>query len=360
MKNPTKNVGQAGLWSAVFDQDLCTGCAACVNLCPSIGNYQDNTFILHECDRIDGRCHLYCPRTPTDLEELRNLLFDSEDLGLELGPMKSFYVTRAADVQVRDAAQHGGTVSALISLAFRKGLVDASVLAGQRSDFLPESVTVRDPKEVPGKAGSKFVVSPTVGMFNRACRGDAERIGVVATPCQCLALAKMRAYAEETDKPCVEKLKLVIGLFCGWALSWRGFKALLAEKVRDAEIIGVDIPPSSHQCMEVYTNKGTVEVPIKDVQECVRPSCKYCPDMTAEFADISVGSARSPEGWAVDRGWNQVIVRTVVGEELLNLAREEGVLEFKTVPDGNLDKLKAASMNKKRASHKILTEKTCG
>ena len=252
-------------------------------------------------------------------------------------------MTRAADVQVRDAAQHGGTVSALISLAFRKGLVDAAVLAGQRSDLLPESITVRDPKEVAGKAGSKFVVSPTVGMFNRACRGDAERIGVVATPCQCLALAKMRAYAEEMDKPCVDKLKLVIGLFCGWALSWRGLKALLAEKVRDAEIIGVDIPPSSHQCMEVYTSKGTVEVPIKDVQECVRPSCKYCPDMTAEFADISVGSSRSPEGWEVDKGWNQVIVRTVVGEELLNVSemtvRPGSVLVGREVCDleGELD-----------------------
>jgi coenzyme F420 hydrogenase subunit beta len=102
--------------------------------------------------------------------------------------------------------------------------------------------------------------------------------------------------------------------------------------------------------MEVYTSEGTVEVPIKDVLACVRPSCNYCPDMTAEFADISVGSSRSPEGWEVDRGWNQVIVRTVVGEELLNVAREEGVLEFKAVPQGNLEKLKAASMNKKQAS----------
>jgi len=72
--------------------------------------------------------------------------------------------------------------------------------------------------------------------------------------------------------------------------------------------------------------------------------------MTAEFSDLSVGSARLPEGWETARGWNQVIVRTEVGRDLMELARRRGVLEFKEVPVGNLERLKAASMNKKRAA----------
>ena len=90
-----------------------------------------------------------------------------------------------------------------------------------------------------------------------------------------------------------------------------------------------------------------IEIPIDQVNDCVRGCCDFCSDMTAEFADISVGSARSKDGWEVDRHWNQVIVRTKAGERLLNLAREKGILEFKAVPPESITKLKAASTGKK-------------
>ena len=95
-----------------------------------------------------------------------------------------------------------------------------------------------------------------------------------------------------------------------------------------------------------------------DVNPCIREACLYCFDMTAEFSDISVGSARLPEGWEVARSWNQVIVRTQIGHELMELARAKGLLEFRDVPEGNLEKLKKASMNKKRMAVKNLTEKS--
>ena len=86
--------------------------------------------------------------------------------------------------------------------------------------------------------------------------------------------------------------------------------------------------------------------------------CGSCYDMTAEFADLSVGSARSPEGWEVDRGWNQLIARTGKGVELIELARLKGVLEFKEVPEGNLEKLKTAAGAKKRKCLEGLGAKT--
>ena len=80
--------------------------------------------------------------------------------------------------------------------------------------------------------------------------------------------------------------------------------------------------------------------------------------MTAEFADISVGSARLPEGWEEARHWNQILVRTRGGEELLTLAKKRGTLEFRDVPDGNLDRLKQASMNKKRGAVRNLVKRS--
>jgi coenzyme F420 hydrogenase subunit beta len=347
MVEKKENQGQTWIKNQVMDQGLCTGCAACVGLCPYQGFYRDQTAIIHECDRTWGRCSAYCPRGQVDLNGLRQAMFDPRHIIPELGAVKGLYMTRASDPKLRDQAQHGGTVSTLVALALEEGLIDTAVLAGQDKNHHSESVAVSDPSRVASLSGSKFSVSPTLAKFNELSQGDPSRIGVVATPCQALALARMRVSPQPGDEARVKNLELVIGLFCGWALSFRELKRLIREKTGAAEINGMDIPPSKHQIMALQTDKGIIEIPMAEVQACVRESCRYCYDLTCEFADLSVGSARSPEGWEVDRGWNQVLVRTEKGQELLELARSRGVLEFKEVPPENLDKLKAASLGKK-------------
>jgi coenzyme F420 hydrogenase subunit beta len=282
-----------------------------------------------------------------DLKALRQAMFDADDLTPELGAVKGLYMTRATDLQVRKQAQHGGTVSTLVALALEERLIDVAVLADSEKKHSSRSVAVSTPSEVSAFSGSKFSVSPTVAKFNEISQGDAARIGVVATPCQALALARMQVHPQPGDEERVKKLELVIGLFCGWALSFKELSKLIKEKAGAEFIEGMDIPPSQHKIMELRTEKGIIEIPMEEVQACVRESCQYCYDLTCEFADLSVGSARSPEGWTVDRGWNQILVRTEKGQALLDLARSRGVLEFKAVPPENLGKLKAASLSKK-------------
>ena len=348
--------GQKELQKRVLDAGLCTNCGACVNLCPYAVSYKDNTIILDPCGREEGRCYAFCPRTPTDLEALRKQLFNPVDITPELGPMKGFYMTRAADESVRKASQHGGTVTTLIALALEEGLIDTAIVSEEGEDFLPQGVVVQKGSEVKKRGKSKFVVSPNLAAFHKAAKGTAKKIGVVATPCQALALAKMRLKPFPAKDSNIDKLHLVIGLFCGWALSWRELKKLLEKKFGSLSILGLDIPPSKHNSMEVHTPTGTIEVSIDEVLPFVRKACRSCLDMTAEFSDLSVGSARCPEGWEVARGWNQVIVRTQVGRELLDLARSRRLLEFRDMPEGNLDRLKRASLNKKRTGIQNLTQ----
>ena len=142
----------------------------------------------------------------------------------------------------------------------------------------------------------------------------------------------------------------MIGLFCGWALSLESLVRLFKTKIDVSQIEGMDIPPSKYHVLEVYTKKGTLAVSLDEIAPCIRPSCLACEDMTAEFSDISVGSARLPGGWEEAKGWNQLLVRTSVGEDLVDLARSRGVLEFRAVPEENLSKLKRAAASKKRAA----------
>jgi len=349
-----KVLGQKELQKEVKDAYFCTGCGACVNLCPYQASYKDQVVMLHACDLKEGGCYAFCPRTPTDLEALKRRFFDPKDLIPEVGAVKGFYITRASSPEIRARAQHGGTATALITLALHEGIIDTAVLANEGENLLPEGSAVRDPSGIGRLSKSKFVVSPNIAEFNRIAKEGGKKIGAVVTPCQALALAKMRAKPLKTYADRIDQLKLVIGLFCGWALSWKNLTALLRGKIDLAEIEGMDIPPSKYHILKLFTKRGTIDVSLDEVTSAVRGACWYCPDLTAEFSDLSVGSARLPEGWEEAKGWNQVIVRTSLGEQLLDLAKKKNLLEFREVPEGNLAKLKTASLGKKKTAVKNL------
>jgi coenzyme F420 hydrogenase subunit beta len=243
-----------------------------------------------------------------------------------------------------------------MTLALQEGLIDTAIVAEGQNDFQHHGVTVRDPLEIKNRGKSKFIVSPTVAEFNKAAQSDAQRIGVVATPCQSFALAKMRLKPISTNDNQIDKLKLVIGLFCGWTLSWRKFADLLTTKTNLSNITGMDIPPGK-RAVEVYTTNGTLTFSMEELAPYIREACQVCQDTTAEFSDIAVGSARLPEDWAETKTWNQVIVRSQRGRELLELARAKGVLEFRDVPEGVFEDLKKAAREKKKTALDRLAEK---
>jgi coenzyme F420 hydrogenase subunit beta len=359
MEDQNLSRGQKELQTLVQLAHLCTGCGACVALCPYQVVYNDQTIVLHPCDLKEGRCYAFCPRTPTDYESLKRSLFDVADLTPELGAVKGFYITRAADKEVRKNSQHGGTVTALMSLALGEGWIDSAIVAEDEEDFQHHGLAVGKREEVLKRGKSKFLVSPTIAAFNKTVQGQAQKIGVVATPCQAQALAKMRMKPIPGNDNQIDKLQLVIGLFCGWTLSWRPFTDLLKTKTDLSEILGMDIPPGKG-VVEIYTSKGTLTFTMEELQPYIREGCRYCVDSTAEFADISIGSARLPEDWAETKTWNQVLVRSVRGQTLMELARSKGVLEFREVPQGNLEELKQAAREKKKAALERIKEKGRG
>jgi coenzyme F420 hydrogenase subunit beta len=275
-------------------------------------------------------------------------MFDKNAITSEIGAVKNFYVTRSSDQNIRVNAQHGGTVTSLISLALSEGFIDTAVLAGEQDILLPEETAVTESSQALKFAKSKFVVSPTVAKFNAlASKKEIQKIGVVATPCQALALAKMRLSHDPRIQANIKKLKLVIGLFCGWTFSWEALKKVIDKHVGLKNVLGMDIPPSKYHTLKVFTSTGETDISLDDLMSCIRPACNDCKDMTAEFADISVGSARLNEGWDTAKFWNHTLVRTKTGEMLMKTAKSHDILEFKDVPEGNLEKLKRAALNKK-------------
>jgi coenzyme F420 hydrogenase subunit beta len=342
----------------VLDADLCTGCGACVNLCPYQVIYHDRTVQLNYCDLTDGQCASFCPRTEIDFTSLRNALFEKTDLTPELGAVKGYYLSRAADPQLRAVAQHGGTVTAIMELALSEGIIDTAIVSSGNNECGQEGTAVNEKNILRKNTGSKFIVSPTVAAFNKIAATDTAKIGLVATPCQALALAKMKLAQPKDNAGNIDKLKLVIGLYCGWTLSVEKLTALLLQNdINLSDVTSMDIK-AGKKTLEVYSGKETFSIPFADVQACVRTACEYCMDSTAEFADISVGAARFGDNWEEMRGWNQVIGRSAAGKEIIDLAIARGVLEVREVPEASLRELKRAAVDKKMTALKNIIKKS--
>ena len=292
---------------------------------------------------------------PTDLDALRRQFFPAETILPEIGPFRGLYLTRAADESIRAHAQHGGTMTALVELALKEGFIDAAVLTRSRGGLDPAGTLATTPEEVRACSGSSFQVPPTLAVLNRALKEDKyHAIGVVGTPCKTLAVYKMMGDPLPENDNHAGNIGMVFGLFCGWGLDWEGLRDLAAKHADPEKVSHMDIPPSKYHSLELRQEEGTVSINLDEVLPLVRSGCRYCTDMTAEFADLSVGGARSADGWDVDKGWNQIIVRSDKGRKLLDIARDKGILEFKDVPETGLDKLKGASLGKKRTGVKNL------
>lgn len=353
-----KAKSQQFLKKYVLEESLCTGCGACVGICPYQVIYHDRTVQLHNCDLEDGRCYNYCPRTLTDLTAIRKMLFEADDLTPEIGAVKGYYFSRTSNTELRGISQHGGTVTALMELAISEGLIDTAIVSVRNQDFEQEGVIISDKKKLQENAGSKFTVSPTVAAFNHLITQETGNVGVVATPCQALALAKMRLRPGEKDRARMNQLQLVVGLYCGWTLSVEKYGKLLQENNIELEsIIKIDIPAGKN-ILEFFTTSGVKSVPFDEARACIREACLYCMDSTAEYADVSVGSTRFAGGWEEVRKWNQLIVRTKRGKELVELAVKKGVLEIREAPVESLKELKDAAVKKKNEALKNIIRKS--
>ncbi|MCP4669472.1 MAG: hypothetical protein GY849_24325, partial [Deltaproteobacteria bacterium] len=313
MGEKTMHKGLEALEEKVISRGLCAACGACVSLCPYLISRQGRVVKLDTCDLDQGRCFAYCPRTEVDPEEIHRKLFGDDDQDIRMGPVRRIIMARARDPLWAPKVQNGGVVSALTDFAMGKGIIQAALLTGREENVLPRGRIAVNREDILACAGSGYASGPTLEALNRGPWQGDERIGVVGLPCQVLALAKMRTSSLERRTP-VNRVDLVIGLFCTWAFDYEAFMTFLGKRFQDRAIHKLDITPPPERLLKVTAGNELYDIPLDDVRSLIRPSCLVCLDMTSEFSDISVGTVEGKEGW------NTVLVRTAMGDELMSRA----------------------------------------
>lgn len=344
----TKVSGSKELFNEVIDTGLCALCGACVGGCPYLVPYKGRIVLLDNCTLSEGQCYQYCPRTYTDMNAISQQIFGTPYSEDEVGTTKEVLMARSTDAHIRERAQYGGTVTTLLSLALAKGLIDGAILAKVSDDKIPSAFLAQSMEEILQCAGSSYMACPILEAYNHIPKDNNHKLGIVTMPCQILAISKMKKEPPQ-NRFSINNVKLVIGLFCTWALSPERFYQFLRENLDLPTVTKFDIPPPPANRFDAYTPSGKVSFSLDQIRQFTLPTCAYCLDMTSEFADVSVGSVEGIEGW------NTVIVRTDAGAELMEMAKAEGKLETDTLPPQNLAHLKeAALLKKKRALKEII------
>jgi coenzyme F420 hydrogenase subunit beta len=328
--------GPEALESEVIKSNLCCVCGACMGLCPYFKEIHERVVLIEPCGLAEGRCYDICPRTLVDMESLNQEVFGKARDDYVLGTHQGVYMSQATDTKIKRAGQYGGTVSALLVYALKKKIIDGAIMAGmsERYPLLPAPYLAKTLEDVLACAGSKYTACPSLAILDESMR-QCDRLAFVGRPCQVTALRKRIAI-----EPAVgEKVALIIGLFCMWALSYRELIQHLKTKIDLDAARKFDIP---YNRFVVYLGRNKKEIDFEPIKEMRRHTCDICYDFTSELADISLGSTEWKDTW------NTLIPRTERGINLVNRAKRGRVISVKPLPENRVELLRTASLNKKK------------
>lgn len=328
----------------VLKKGLCTGCGGCLGLCPYIRVRKENVVVLEQCGIKEGRCYEICPRTKVDLDGLNKEVFGKDRDDFLLGTLQALYMAQSARPGIQKKAQYGGVVTGLLAFALEKRLIDGAILVGYSDSYslLPEPVLARTKEEILLCAGSKYTAAPSLKILNSSldrCR----KLAFVGRPCQVESLRKRIKVEPQIG----EKISLIIGLFCMWALDYKKLSAHLAAKIDLSQAKKFDIP---YNRFLVYTDHKKMELPFEPIKGFRRATCDLCYDFTSELSDLSMGSTE----WKDD--WNTLIVRSDRGVKIIDNAAKAKALRLKPFPQERKKLLENAVLGKKKRVVKALFE----
>lgn len=342
-------LGISSLIEEVVKTGKCTKCGTCVSACPlnSIKIKGGVPALVGPCVYC-GVCYDFCVRTFDAGDLIRSELLQSPVRADTIGDYRGVYSAKTKLEDVAKVAQDGGIVSSLLVYLFDKGLIDGAILTTSDDEWRPVPIVGRGREDVVRAAGTKYVMSPSMQMLRTAVyEMGMEKVAVVGVPCQITAISKMRVLPSLSDLG--KRIFIAIGLFCMESFD---YDKLMVEYLGSRGISPKDASKFAitKGRFVVYGKDGEVmlDVPIKEIKGIARGACHYCPDLTAEYADISVGSIGSPDGWST------VIVRSETGERIFRGAADEGYLEPRPIDEvkPGLDLLVKISRRKKESARK--------
>jgi len=314
--------------SIVFQAGVCCQCGWCSSICPvnAIEVTADDLKVDSDICMKCGLCFSVCPRSFSidqageSIKKLDKSLKWSDKTGAYINA----YSASTTKDKIKKVRQDGGIVTSILEYLLDNNLVDA-IVAVQHSEELwrPEPVIVDNVKDLYKTGGTKYANSPSLTIIDQ-CK-KYEKLAFVGVPCMMKAIEKGAMFP--SGLPFFENIKYKIGLFCMESFPYDNIINLVKEQF-DKDIKELTKMNIGGGKFIINLKSGEqMDVPLKEVQKYARDNCHFCEDLTSDYADISVGSIGSQDGWS------SVITRSKDADKLYNDIVKAGLIESKSLKD---------------------------
>ena len=318
----------------VVRSDLCIGCGLCESVtCGRVSMSMTDGGSLRPVP-LDG---FTASEEQAVLAACPGVVATSRDDGaphrdLVWGAYRSIVMAWASDPIVRHRSSTGGVLTAIGQYLLRAGRVGFVLHVGPDPDRPTRSrwVMSETPDEVLANSGSRY--SPTAPLAGLGgALGRSEPFALIAKPCDLGAVHRYATVDERVDRLCVARLAMV----CGGQSRLTKTTALLdrfglsEDDVETLRYRGNGNPgPTRIDTTDGAAHEATyLEMWAEESGWDLETRCKLCPDALGECADVAALDAW-PGGAPVgeDAGFNAIVVRTAVGESIVDDASAANAL----------------------------------
>ena len=318
----------------IIAQDLCIGCGLCEALtggrvkmamtpAGSLRPSPVDGFTPAEEAQLVAACPGAVAEARTDASPHRDVIW---------GRYRTMARAWAGHPEVRYEGATGGVLTALGIHALRTGRVDFVLHTGADPERPMRSRWMISESEESVRANTASRYGPTAPLAGLAAALDrGQSFAIIAKPCDLTAVHSLSRTDPRVDELCVVRLVLV----CGGQSRLTKSQAVLEE-------FGVDEEEVALFRYRGHGNPGPTVVETRAGERFTKPylemwedesgwqvetRCKFCPDALGEAADVAsadIWPGGAPTG--EDEGFNGIIVRTAVGEDLVASAVQAGDL----------------------------------
>ena len=196
--------------------------------------------------------------------------------------------------------------------------IDAAMVSGVEPDdaWKAKPVLAHNPDEVLATAGSRYTYCANPLALREAKAEGLDRLALVGMGCQTSSPPIMwDRKAGKVSKPFLFN----IGLLCSKTFDDAIFPELFEAKygLAKQDMVKMNIKG----VFQIWMKDGSYhEIDLKECHQWTREGCKHCPDFAAEHSDIATG------GIGEDNDWTLTIVRTELGEEVINRMIADGTI----------------------------------
>lgn len=336
----------------VIEKELCTGCSACLNICPknAIVMVEDDDGFMHPV--IDNKkcidCGL-CKRTCPVLNTKKNIAINK------------CYVGYNKDEIIKNNSSSGGVFSLVADwILSNDGIVIGAAFDNNNKLV---HIAIETPEELEQLRGSKYLQSELKNIFIEVKKKvENRKVLFVGTPCQIAGL-KFFLKKEYANLYCID-------LFCHGVPSPKLFTKYIKElenKFNDKllrynfrdKMTGWDTYSNTaifekNKMSELRFNNNYMKLFLSDI--ALRESCYKCNfKLGNKYADITLGDFWGIKNYYPElydnRGVSAIIINTEKGEKLfsnINKKMEYKTCQLEEIIAGNKSLISSSKISKNR------------